>query len=103
MSRLRGNDLELKPSLIKRVRAYSQTSRNLPVTPIVKGLVIRRAVPRLIALQSLGRVLRESFVGLESFSYSTYLARRHDQERDFLEDLSTQLLPSLPATLKRFI
>ncbi|WKT45567.1 hypothetical protein QSH57_010441 [Fusarium oxysporum f. sp. vasinfectum] len=103
MSRLRGNDLELKPSLIKRVRAYSQTSRNLPATPIVKGLVIRRAVPRLIALQSLGRVLRESFVGLESFSYSTYLALRHDQERDFLEDLSTQLLPSLPATLKRFI
>jgi hypothetical protein len=85
MSRLRGNDLELKPSLIKRVRAYSQTSRNLPATPIVKGLVIRRAVPRLIALKSLGRVLRESFVGLESFYYSTYLSRRHDQERDFLE------------------
>ncbi|RKK18563.1 hypothetical protein BFJ66_g5391 [Fusarium oxysporum f. sp. cepae] len=103
MSRLRGNNLELKPSLIKRVRVYSQTSRNLPAMPIVKGLVIRRAVPRLIALQSLGRVLRESFVSLESFSYSTYLSRRHDQERDFLQDLSTQLLPSLPATLKRFI
>ncbi|KAI7770966.1 hypothetical protein LZL87_004753 [Fusarium oxysporum] len=102
VSRLRGNDLELKPSLIKRVRAYSQTARNLPATPIVKGLVIRRAAPRLIALQSLGRVLRESFVALESFSYSTYLSRMHYQERDFIEDLSTELFPSLPATLKRF-
>jgi hypothetical protein len=97
MSRLRGEHLELKPSLIKRGQAYSQTARNFPVTPIVKGLVIRRAAPRLIALQSLGKVLRESFVALESFSYLTYMARTGDQERDFVEG-KTPCYPTIELT-----
>ncbi|EWG45017.1 hypothetical protein FVEG_05962 [Fusarium verticillioides 7600] len=69
--RLSGEHLKLKPSLIKRGWAYSQVVRNLPATPIMKGLVIRRVAPRLIALESLGKIMRESFMALESFSYST--------------------------------
>ncbi|KAF5613650.1 uncharacterized protein FTJAE_13860 [Fusarium tjaetaba] len=100
--RLRGEHLKLKPSLIKRGWAYSQIVRNLPATPIVKGLVIRRVAPRLIALESLGKIMRESFMALEYFSYSTYMERTDHKEQDFLDDLATQLLPSLPASLKTF-
>ncbi|KAF4442622.1 F-box domain-containing [Fusarium acutatum] len=85
MQRLRGEHLELKPSLIKRGWAYSQVVRNLPATPIVKGLVIRRAAPRLIALESLGKIIRESFAALEFFSYSTSMEHTDDKERDFLD------------------
>ncbi|KAF4948848.1 hypothetical protein FGADI_9338 [Fusarium gaditjirri] len=94
MRRLRGEHLQLKPSLIKRGHAYSQTVRSLPATPIVKGLVIRRVAPRLIALESLGKLIRESFVALESFSYSTYMEFDNAKERDFLDGRS---LPSSPA------
>ncbi|KAF4495405.1 hypothetical protein FAGAP_8471 [Fusarium agapanthi] len=66
------------------------------------GLVVRRAAPRLIALESLGKIIRESLMALEYFSYSTYMELTDDKERDFLDGLSTQLLPSLPTTLKRF-
>ncbi|KAF5596612.1 hypothetical protein FPANT_4281 [Fusarium pseudoanthophilum] len=85
--RLRGEHLKLKPSLIKRGWAYSQVVRNLPATPIVKGLVIRRVAPRLIALESLGKIMRESFMALESFSYSTYMERTDHKEQDFLHGL----------------
>ncbi|CCT63701.1 uncharacterized protein FFUJ_05145 [Fusarium fujikuroi IMI 58289] len=100
--RLRGHHLELKPSLMNRGYPYSQVVRNLPATPIVKGLVIRRVAPRLIALESLGKIIRESFTALEYFSYSTYMKQTDDKERDFLDGLATQLLTSLPTTLTRF-
>ncbi|KAF5716668.1 hypothetical protein FGLOB1_2474 [Fusarium globosum] len=66
------------------------------------GLVIRRVAPRLIALESLGKIIRESFTALEYFSYSTYTEQTDDKERDFLDGLATQLLTSLPTTLTRF-
>ncbi|KAG4288729.1 hypothetical protein FPRO06_03551 [Fusarium proliferatum] len=85
IGRLRGHHLELKTSLMNRGHPYSQVVRNLPATPIVKGLVIRRVAPRLIALESLGKIIRESFTALEYFSYSTYTEQTDDKERDFLD------------------
>lgn len=85
IGRLRGHHLELKPSLMNRGHPYSQIVRNLPATPIVKGLVIRRVAPRLITLESLGKIIRESFTALEYFSYSTYMEQTDDKERDFLD------------------
>ncbi|KAF5699332.1 hypothetical protein FMUND_14813 [Fusarium mundagurra] len=85
MRRLRREHLKLTPSLIKKGWAYSQVVRNLPATPIVKGLVIRRAAPRVIALESLGKIMRESFMALEYFTYSTYMELTDHKEQDFLD------------------
>ncbi|KAF5538329.1 f-box domain-containing protein [Fusarium mexicanum] len=91
---LPGRHLQLKPSLINRGRAYSRVVRNLPPTPIVKGLVIRRAAPRVIALESLGRIMRESFMALEYFSYSTYTELTNEKERDFLNGWPSPFHPN---------
>ncbi|KAF4445500.1 F-box domain-containing protein [Fusarium austroafricanum] len=85
--RLRGTPLEFKPSLIKKKSPYSGPAHNLPSTPIVKGLRLCMDTPRVIELESLAKLCRESFVALESFSFSYFISRTEEKERRFLEGI----------------
>ncbi|KAM5361277.1 hypothetical protein ACJZ2D_013226 [Fusarium nematophilum] len=88
--RLRGTPLELQPW------------RNLPNVPIVKGLILPQWFLRGIAFTSLAKLLRESFIALESFQLDRYIGRTEAVEYAFLHGFRTQLMPALPASVERF-
>ncbi|KAM0232124.1 hypothetical protein ACHAP5_010825 [Fusarium lateritium] len=85
--RLRGSPLELKPSLVKKRHPYSSTIRDLPNTPIVKSLIIRFRFRRGVAVKSLAKLCRESFVALESLQIGSCIARTEEQETALLNGL----------------
>ncbi|KAH7157333.1 hypothetical protein B0J13DRAFT_494412 [Dactylonectria estremocensis] len=88
--RLRGTPLEL------------HSIRNLPDVPIVKGLFLRKRFYRGIALKSLARLCRESFVALESCRLERHIGRTKKAEKAFLKGLQTDLIPAFPASVERF-
>ncbi|KAF4964064.1 hypothetical protein FZEAL_10891 [Fusarium zealandicum] len=102
MRRLRGTPLELQPWLFQRHQGCGNSIRNLPQVPIVKGLLLRQEFFRGIAPTSLARLLRDSFVALESFRYERWMARRKTDEHAFFNDLHTHLIPALPASVEGF-
>ncbi|KAH7175333.1 hypothetical protein EDB81DRAFT_895846 [Dactylonectria macrodidyma] len=83
--RLRGTPLELQPWLFRRRQGCGNLMWNLPVVPIVKGLLLREEFRRGIALTSLAKLCRDTFVALESFK------------------LRSHLIPALPASVDRFV
>ncbi|KAM0277186.1 hypothetical protein ACHAPQ_011912, partial [Fusarium lateritium] len=84
VQRLRGSPLELKPSLVKKRHPYSSTIRDLPKTPIVKSLILRFRSRRGVAVKSLAKLCRESFVALESLRIGSWVGRTEEQETALL-------------------
>ncbi|KAF4947418.1 hypothetical protein FSARC_13966 [Fusarium sarcochroum] len=101
--RLHGAPLELKPSLVKKRHFCSKTIRNLPETPIVKGLILRYVSRKSIVVKALATLFRESFVALESFHFARWKSWTEEQEKAFLNDLQGDLIPAFPASLKHFV
>ncbi|KAM0215261.1 hypothetical protein ACHAQI_003041 [Fusarium lateritium] len=87
VQRLRGSPLELKPSLVKKRHPYSSTIRDLPKTPIVKSLILRFRSRRGVAVKSLAKLCRESFVALESLRIGSWVGRTEEQETALLNGL----------------
>ncbi|KAF4992349.1 hypothetical protein FDECE_13745 [Fusarium decemcellulare] len=100
--RLHGTPLKIQPWPLKKRKRCRNLVQKLPSAPIVKGLVLRQAFLRGIALTSLAALFRESFVALESFRLERWIGLTEEFEADFLNGLRTDLMPSLPATLQRF-
>ncbi|CAF3509206.1 unnamed protein product [Fusarium graminearum] len=67
--RLHGTPLELKLALVEEDQFCSNTSRNLPKTPIVKGLILRWDSRKSIAVKTIATLFRKCFRALESFHF----------------------------------
>ncbi|KAH6987797.1 hypothetical protein BKA56DRAFT_713874 [Ilyonectria sp. MPI-CAGE-AT-0026] len=100
--RLRGSPLELQPWLGDKPQSYGKCIRNLQDVPIVKGLLLRQEFLRGIALKSLAKLCRESFVALESFRLERYVGLTREAEQGFYKELRTDLMPALPTSVERF-
>ncbi|KAF4451940.1 F-box domain-containing [Fusarium albosuccineum] len=100
--RLRGTPLKIQPWPLKKRKFCKNPVQKLPSTPIVKGLVLRQAFFRGIALTSLATLFRESFVALESFLLERWTGITEEVESAFMDGLRTDLMPSLPASVQRF-
>ena len=87
--RLRGTPLELRDWVYacrKRKRNGTGPATGtwtLPKVPIIKELVLRQEFLRGIALPSLAKLLRESFVALESFRFERCSGRMAGAEIHF--------------------
>ncbi|KAJ3544743.1 hypothetical protein NM208_g2894 [Fusarium decemcellulare] len=83
--RLHGTPLKIQPWPLKKRKLCKNPVQKLPSAPIVKGLVLRQAFFRGIALTSLAALFRESFVALESFRLQRWVGITEQVETTFLE------------------
>ncbi|KAH7176877.1 hypothetical protein EDB81DRAFT_898368 [Dactylonectria macrodidyma] len=76
--------------------------RPLPVTPIVKGLCLRPHFFRGIALRTLGKIFRDSFINMTSFRFERWTSVDFREEYVFFLEFLEVLIHAFPHRLKVF-
>ncbi|QPC78701.1 hypothetical protein HYE68_009453 [Fusarium pseudograminearum] len=85
--RLHGTPLELKLALGEEAQFFSNTTRKLPKTPIVKGLILRSDSRKSIAVKTIATLFRKCFGTLESFHFVRWKGFTKEQETAFLDGM----------------
>ncbi|KAK1238014.1 hypothetical protein MKX08_002593 [Trichoderma sp. CBMAI-0020] len=80
---------------------FTSEAKNLPVVPMVKGLVLRRQFFRDIHIRTLSWLIGRSFVALEWFRFERTISLEPHTQLYFDRCVRQHLLPSLPKTLRR--
>ncbi|KAL7929659.1 hypothetical protein V8C35DRAFT_331145 [Trichoderma chlorosporum] len=101
VERIQGTPLCLQAQRNDRGRFVNQHKTSLPTVPIVKGLVICRQFRREIHVGTLSRLLGQSFIALEWFRFERTISLNPRQQMSFDRGFQSQLLPSLPTTLRQ--